>query len=179
MGIRSATNGRFSRAADEMRVTASGQCTKSLRDSPLCGTQEPIGRSPAQSAKLPAKAGRSLHGHLHLQVGLTIILPSHVTERWHGFDHVRGWNNSPPDQNYPNQWAINRLHHSSLRLPQPMREKTALTDPVSHWRGKGSSKYFLLFTQDPCQHPKVVPILLSQLDDLPVRSLVRAVVRSP
>ena len=69
----------------------------------------------------------------------------------------------PRGQNYPGLRAFIRLQHSSLPRPQPMREKTALTICVSHWRSRGFKKYFPLFTQDPCQHVKVVPMSRDKL----------------
>jgi hypothetical protein len=67
----------------------------------------------------------------------------------------------PCDRNYSVPGAFHRFQYQSLSAPQLQGEMRVLQFCLSHWNHKRPKNYFPLFTQDPCQHVKVVPISLS------------------
>ena len=69
----------------------------------------------------------------------------------------------PCDRNYSVPGPFSRFQHRSLSVPQLQGEARVLPFCSSHWNHKRPKNYFPPFTQDPCQHVKVVPILLGKL----------------
>ena len=69
----------------------------------------------------------------------------------------------PCDRNYSVPGPFHRFQHRSLSASQLQEETGVLPFCSSHWNHKRPQNYFPLFTQDPCQHVKVVPISLGKL----------------
>jgi len=67
------------------------------------------------------------------------------------------------DRNYSVAGPSRRCQHRSRPAPQLQDEAGVLPFCSSHWNHKRPQNYFPLFTQDPCQHVKVVPISLGKL----------------
>src|ERR1700704_5625440 len=69
----------------------------------------------------------------------------------------------PCDRNYSVPGPLHRIQHRPLSASQLQDETRVLPFCSSHWNHKRPQNYFPLFTQDPCQHVKVVPISLGKL----------------
>ena len=114
---------------------------------------------------LPTRPQQAVHRMdvLHSRVAPPIILSCcYVSE--YGFDHddIPPRRRLPCDRNYSVPGPFHRFQHRSLSASQLQEETGVLPFCSSHWNHKRPQNYFPLFTQDPCQHVKVVPISLGK-----------------